>query len=26
LQVANGSEGLGSSSYTVVLNYQLTDS
>jgi len=26
LQVANGSEGLGSSSYTVVLNFQLTDS
>jgi hypothetical protein len=26
LQVASGSEGFGSSSYTVVLNYELTDS
>jgi hypothetical protein len=26
LEVANGSEGFGNSSYTVVLNYELTDS
>jgi hypothetical protein len=26
LQVASGSEGFGSSNYTVVLNYELTDS
>jgi hypothetical protein len=26
LQVANGSEGIGPSSYTVVLNYQFADS